>query len=130
MGTHHARPATLGKKSASTALAGTHNFANTDSLAGIGPFPKPRALVLPLVHFGQSKKNMEGQLNGIHAWRATILPTLIPQFVENSMRLFFEKLVIMFRTSPINGEHWQQRPRYLAPKDTFELDPVVSHILG
>ena len=55
VGTHHARSATTGKRSASTALAGTHNLAITDSRAGSVPFPKPRALVLPLVHFGQSK---------------------------------------------------------------------------
>ena len=55
VGTHHARSATTGKRSASTALAGTHNLANTDPRAGTGLFPKPRALVLPLVHFGQSK---------------------------------------------------------------------------
>ena len=55
MGTHHARSAIVGKRSASTALAGTHNLADTDPRAGTGPFPKPRALVLPLVHFGQSK---------------------------------------------------------------------------
>ena len=51
MGTHHARSATTGKRSASTALVGTHNLAITDSRTG--------ALVLPLVHFGQYKS--EGQ---------------------------------------------------------------------
>ena len=55
VGTHHARSATTGKRSASTALVGMHNLANTDARAGSVPFPKPRALVLPLVHFGQSK---------------------------------------------------------------------------
>ena len=55
VGTHHARSATIGKRSASTALAGTHNLAIADSRAGSVPFPEPRALVLPLVHFGQSK---------------------------------------------------------------------------
>ena len=55
VGTHHARAATTGKRSPSTALVGTHNLAITDSRAGSVPFPKPRALVLPLVHFGQSK---------------------------------------------------------------------------
>ena len=34
VGTHHARSATTGKRSASTALAGTHNLAITDSRAG------------------------------------------------------------------------------------------------
>ena len=36
-------------------LVGTHNLVITDSRTGSVPFPKPRALVLPLVHFGQSK---------------------------------------------------------------------------
>ena len=55
VGSHHLRSATTGNRSASTVLAGTHNLANTDACAGSVPFPKPRALVLPLVHFGQSK---------------------------------------------------------------------------
>ena len=55
VGSHHLRSATTGKRSASTALVGTHNLASTDACAGSRPFPKPRALVLPLVHFGQSK---------------------------------------------------------------------------
>ena len=55
VGSHHLRSATTGKRSASTALVGTHNLAITDCRAGSVPFPKPRALVLPLVHFGQSK---------------------------------------------------------------------------
>ena len=55
VGTHHERSATTGKRSTSTALVGTHNLAITDSRAGSVPFPKLRALVLPLVHFGQSK---------------------------------------------------------------------------
>ena len=55
MGTHHARSATTGKRSASASLAGTHYLADTDPRALTGPFPKPRALVLPLVHFDQSK---------------------------------------------------------------------------
>ena len=55
VGTHPVRSAATCKRSASTALAGTHNPADTDPRTGTGPFPKPRALVLPLVHFGQSK---------------------------------------------------------------------------
>ena len=51
VGTHHARSATTGKRS--TALAGTHNLVDADPRAWTGPLPKPRALVLPLVHFGQ-----------------------------------------------------------------------------
>ena len=35
----------------------------TDSRAGSVPFPKPRALVLPLVHFGQSKPQWHNGLD-------------------------------------------------------------------
>ena len=41
--------------------------------------------------------------NGTQARRAEILPTLSPLPVESSMRLFFKKPVIMFRTSPISS---------------------------
>ena len=51
MGTHLVRSATTGKGSASTARAGTHNPVDANPRAGTGPFPKPRALVLPLVKF-------------------------------------------------------------------------------
>ena len=63
VGTHHARSATAGKRSAGAALAGTHNLADTDPRAGTGLFPKPRALVLPLVHFGQSKSDGIGHID-------------------------------------------------------------------
>ena len=48
VGSLHLRSATAGKRSASTALVGTHNLANSGACAGSVPFPKPRALVLPL----------------------------------------------------------------------------------
>ena len=63
VGEHDARSATTGKRSAGTALAGTHNLADTDPRAGTGPFPKPRALVLPLVHFGQSQPDGHGGID-------------------------------------------------------------------
>ena len=116
VGTHPARSATTGKRSASTALAGTHNPVDTDPRAGTGPFPKPRALVLPLVHFCQS--NLKGTVlliqptvisciinfvfpsfSGIQARRAEILLTLSPLPVVSFMQLFFKKPVITSRTS-------------------------------
>ena len=63
VGTHHARSATTGERSASTALAAPHNPVDTDPRAGTGPFPKPRALVLPLVKFGQSKPDGHGYID-------------------------------------------------------------------
>ena len=41
--------------------------------------------------------------NGVQARRAEILPTLFPLPVESSMRLFFRKPMIMFRTFPISS---------------------------
>ena len=38
VGSHHLRFATAGKRSASTALVGTHNLANTDAYAGVCSF--------------------------------------------------------------------------------------------
>ena len=62
MGTHPVGSATTGKRSASTALAGTHNPVDADHRAGTGRFPEPRALILPLVNFGQSKPDGHGYL--------------------------------------------------------------------
>ena len=53
----------LARGSAGTALAGTRNPVGADPRAGTGPFPKPRALVLPLVKFGQSKPDGHGYID-------------------------------------------------------------------
>ena len=63
VGTHPVRSSATYKRSASTALAGTHNAFDADPRAGTGPFPKPRALVLPLVHVGQSKPAGHGYID-------------------------------------------------------------------
>ena len=63
VGTHPVGSATTGKRSASTALAGTHNPVDADHRAGTSPFPKPRALILPLVNFGQSKPDGHGNID-------------------------------------------------------------------
>ena len=60
VGTHPVRSAATYKRSACTALAGTHNPVGADPRAGTGPFPKPRALVLLLVNFGQCKPGEHG----------------------------------------------------------------------
>ena len=57
--------ATTYKRSASTALAGTHNPVGADPRARTGPFPKPRALVLPMVKFGQSKLDGLGYIDTV-----------------------------------------------------------------
>ena len=63
VGTHPVRSATTAKRCASTALAGTHNPVGADPRTGTGPFPKPRALVLPMVKFGQSKPDGPGHID-------------------------------------------------------------------
>ena len=63
VGTHPVRSATTCKRSACTALAGTHNPVGADPRAGTGPFPKPRALVLPMVKFGQPKPDGLGYID-------------------------------------------------------------------
>ena len=79
VGTHPVRSATTYKRSASTALAGTHNPVGADPRAGTGPFPKPRALVLPMVKFGQSKPDGLGYIDTAdsdlmhHQYRLSVL---------------------------------------------------------
>ena len=79
VGTHPVRSATTYKRSASTALVGTHSPIGSDPRAGTGPFPKPRALVLPMVHFGQSKPDGHSGLDTAgsdlmhHQYRLSVL---------------------------------------------------------
>ena len=144
VGTHHARSATTGKRSASTALAGTHNLANTDPRAGTGLFPKPRALVLPLVHL--VNPNLKGTVVLI---QLTVISCII-----NSVFPFFNGNPGPARRNPTNivsaacgkfhavilQEARDHVPRisdqFMAytgntdlaislNKDTFEPDPVV-----
>ena len=62
VGTHPVRTATTAKRSASTSLAGNHNPVGSNPRTGTGPFPKPRAVVLPMVSFGQPKSDGLGAI--------------------------------------------------------------------
>ena len=79
LGTHAARSSATFKRSASTALAGTHHAIGADPRAGRGPFPKPRPVVLSMVSFGQAKPAGLGHIdNGQsdlthHQYRLSIL---------------------------------------------------------
>ena len=55
--THPVRTASSAKRSASTALAGTHNSTGSTLRTDAGLFPKPRAVVLSMVNFGHFKSN-------------------------------------------------------------------------
>ena len=65
VGTHPVRSAASRNRSARRALAETHNPVGTDPLAGTDPFPKPRALVLPMVKFGQAKPDGLGHIDTV-----------------------------------------------------------------
>ena len=113
VGTHPVRSTTSYKRSAaSTALAGTHNPVGVDPRAGTGPFPKPRALTL-LTAISCIINTVSLFFSGIQDWPAGTPPTLSRLPVESSMRLFFKKPVIMFRTSPISSL------RTLAPRTSL-----------
>ena len=67
------------KKSASTALAGTHFAIGADPRTGRGPYPKPRPVVLPTVGFGLPKPAGLGHIHSAdsdlmhHQFRLSIL---------------------------------------------------------
>ena len=79
VGTHPVRTATSAKRSASTALAGTHNSIGSNLRTDTGLFPKPRAVVLPMVSFGQPKSNRLGPIATVdrdlmhHQFRLSLL---------------------------------------------------------
>ena len=56
VGTHPVCPAGA-KRSASTAYAGTHNSNGSCSRTEVAPFPKPNAVILPMINFGQPKSS-------------------------------------------------------------------------
>ena len=56
VGTHPVCPAGA-KRSASTAHAGTHNSNGSCSRTDADLFPKPKAVILPMVNFGQPKSS-------------------------------------------------------------------------
>ena len=141
VGSHHPRSDNTGKRSASTAMAGTHNLAITDSRAG-------SVLNHVLTFFSWStlvNPNLKGILvsiqltvisciinivfpfyNGTQARRANNLLTssLLP--VGSSMRLFYRWPVIMFSTSLISL--WPSpttRTSLSCSTNTFEPDPIV-----
>ena len=63
VGTHTACSSATHKRSASTALAGTHSAIGADPRAGRGLFPEPRPVVLPVVRFGLPKPAGLGHLH-------------------------------------------------------------------
>ena len=135
VGTHPVRSAATYKRSASTAtaLAGTHNPVGADPRAGTGPFPKPRALILPVVKFGQSKPDGHGYIDtadsdlmlinkvslfssGIQG-RGRRNPTnIIAAACGRFHAVILQEASCSAHLRSVHCVHWQHGPRYLAHK--------------
>ena len=120
VGTHADSSTATYKRSASTALAGTHHAIGADPRAGRVPFPKPRTLALSMVKFGHTKSDGLGHINtadddscitntvsqffsGTQAQRAETPPTSSQRLADGFVRLSFKKQAIMSLTSPISS---------------------------
>ena len=79
VGTHITRSSAAHKRSASTALAGTHPAIGADPRAACGSYSKPRPFVLPVVRYGLPKPVGLGHLHNAdsdlmhHQYRLSIL---------------------------------------------------------
>ena len=147
VGTHPVRSATIGKRSASTALAGTHNPVGADPRAGTGPFPKPRALVIPMVKFGQSKPDGLGHIDTAdsdlmpHQFRLSLLQwnpgpaRRNPTNIASAACGKFHAVILQKASDHVphisdqfmayTGNTGNTDLAILLNKDTFEPDPVV-----
>ena len=144
VGTHPVRSATSAKRSASTALAGTHNPVGSDPRTGTGPFPKPRALVLPMVKFGQPKSDRLGHIDTVdsdlmhHQFRLSLLqwnPGPARRNPTNIVSAACGKFhAVILQEASDHVPHISDQFRaytdntdlaILLNKDTFEPDPIV-----
>ena len=144
VGTHPVRSATTGKRSASTALAGTHNPVGSDPRTGTGPFPKPRALVLPMVKFGQFKSDRLGHIDTVdsdlmhHQFRLSLLQWNPGPARRNPTNIVsaacgkFHAVILQEASNHVPHISDQFRAdtdntdlAILLNKDTFEPDPIV-----
>ena len=142
--THPVRSATTYKRSASTALAGTHNFVGAVPRAGTGPFPEPRALVLPMVNFGQCKLDGLGHIDTAdsdlmhHQYRLSVLqwnPGPVGRNPTNIIAAACGRFhAVILQEASDHVPHISDQfivhsgntdLAFLLNKDTFEPDPTV-----
>ena len=144
VGTHPVRSAATYKRSASTALAGTHNPVGAGPRAGGGPFPKPRALVLPVVKFGQAKPDGLGRIDTAdsdlmhHQYRLSVLQWNPGPARRNPTNIIaaacgrFHAVILQEASDHVPhisdqfiAHTGNTDLAILLNKDTFEPDPVV-----
>ena len=145
VGTHPVRSSATCKRSASTALVGTHSAIGADPSAGRGPFPKPLPLVLlSMVSFGQTKSAGPGHIDNAesdlmhHQHRLSILQWNPVPARRNPTQIIAASCgrlhaVILQEASDHVTHITDQFIAYtghtdlaiLLNKDTFEPDPMV-----
>ena len=142
---HPQQSPTSAKRSASTVLAGTHNPVGSTPRTGTGPFPKPRAVVLPMVSFGQPKSDRLGPIATVdsdlmhHQFRLSLLqwnPGPARRNPTNIVSAACGKFhaVILQEASDHVPHICDQFMAFtgntdfaiLLNKDTFEPDPIVN----
>ena len=144
VGTHPVRTATSARRSASSALAGTHNPVGSNPCTGTGPFPKPRVLVLPMISFGQPKSDRLGPIATVdsdlmhHQFRLSLLqwnPGPARRNPTNIVSAACGKFhAVILQEASDHVPHISEQFRVytdnmdlaiLLNKDTFEPDPIV-----
>ena len=144
VGTPPVRSATSAKRSASTALAGTHNPVGSDPRTGTGPFPKPQASVLPMVKFGQPKSDRLGHIDTAdsdlmhHQFRLSLLQwnpgpaRMNPTNIVSASCGKFHAVILQEASDHVPHISDQFMActgdtdlAILLNKDTFEPDPIV-----
>ena len=148
VGTHPVRTASSAKRSASTALAGTHNPIGSILRTDAGLFPKPNAVVLPMVNFGQPKSNGLGPIATAdsdlmhHQFRLSLLqwnPGPARRNPSNIVSAAFGRFhAVILQEASDHVPHISDYFRaytdnmdlaILLNKDTFEPDPTVLRAL-
>ena len=149
VGTHPVRTATSAKRSASTALAGTLNPIGSNLRTDAGLFPKPRAVVLPMVSSGQPKSNRLDPIATVdsdlmhHQFRLSLLqwnPGTARRNPTNIVSAACGKFhAVILQEASDHVPHISDQFRVytdnmdlavLLNKDTFEPDPTVLTIQG
>ena len=144
VGTHPVRSEATCRTSASTAPAGTHNPVGADPRAGSCPFPKPRALVLPMVKFGQARPDGLGRIDTAdsdltqHKCRLSVLQWNPGPARRNPTNIIaaacgrFHAVILQEASDQVphvSGQFFAHTGNtdlaILLNKDTFEPDPTV-----
>ena len=144
VGTHPVRTASSAKRSASTALAGTHNSIGSTLRTDAGLFPKPKAVILPMVNFGHPLSNGPGPIATAdsdlmhHQFRLSLLQwnpgpaRRNPSNIVSAACGRFHAVILQEASDHVPHISDQFMPftdstdlAILLNKDTFEPDPTV-----